>query len=211
MTEQDWLSATDPQRILESLRDKASSRKLRRIAVAACRRILHLMTDPRSQAAVEVAERYADGAAPEGERETAWEAADEAATDVLLHTPEVNGETSNLDSANLSAAAAVTAAASDDRFVGPEAELFYLVANSLDAIACERREAGRHADLRDEREAMVPPTPSAGPRTAAPGHPPALPSPAGGRYSRTRCPPASASAIDSLHRSRRAFHNAADS
>jgi hypothetical protein len=59
MTEAEWLASTDPRRMLEYLRDKASDRKLRLFACALCRAVrgtLHLGPGP----AVAVAERYAD-------------------------------------------------------------------------------------------------------------------------------------------------------
>jgi hypothetical protein len=61
MTEDEWQSATDPSQMLASLPDSTSDRKLRLFACGCCRRIWHLIVDPRCREAVEVAEWYADG------------------------------------------------------------------------------------------------------------------------------------------------------
>src|SRR5271166_3233599 len=64
MTEADWLGSADPEPLLQFLCDgQASERKLRLLACASCRRVWHLLTDPRSRQAVEVAERFADSRA----------------------------------------------------------------------------------------------------------------------------------------------------
>jgi hypothetical protein len=81
MTESEWLNATDPTPMLEFLRGKAraSDRKGRLFGCACCRRIWNLMTDARSQKAVEVAERHAEGLALDEELTVAWHAASVAA------------------------------------------------------------------------------------------------------------------------------------
>jgi hypothetical protein len=64
MTEQDWLSCTDPIPMLEFLQSRpdVSARKLRLFAVACSRRVWDRI-EPLGQAAVEVAEAFADGEA----------------------------------------------------------------------------------------------------------------------------------------------------
>jgi hypothetical protein len=76
MTEQEWLQCTDPQKMLEFLRGKASDRKLRLFACACARRVWHLMEDKGSRTAVQIAEGFADGCDTEYSRRTAEERAE---------------------------------------------------------------------------------------------------------------------------------------
>jgi len=61
MTETEWLASPEPAALLRFLGKTARVRKRRLFACACVRRIWHLLTDPRSRRAVEVAEAFADG------------------------------------------------------------------------------------------------------------------------------------------------------
>lgn len=154
MKEAEWLASDDPRAMVTFVgRFRPSERKLRLYAVAGCRRIWHLLTDERSQAAVEIAEQFADGQSTEETRDTVWLAADQATTDIWLATPEdASGATSNWDSANISVCAASNAVGSSEDFVGPDAELFYLAANPIDAAMLEAREQGGNSQAVVEAE-----------------------------------------------------------
>jgi hypothetical protein len=68
MTEEEWLSCTDPEPMLEVLRGKSSDRKLRLFGCGFCWHFWHRLPDERIRQAWMVAERYADGCATEAER-----------------------------------------------------------------------------------------------------------------------------------------------
>jgi hypothetical protein len=63
MTEQEWLSCTEPTAMLAFLRagGRVSGRKLRLFACACCRHVWNLLIDERSRVAVESAELLSDG------------------------------------------------------------------------------------------------------------------------------------------------------
>jgi hypothetical protein len=63
VTEYEWLTCTDPVKMLEALRGQASNRKLRLFAVACCRRVGSRLCDEQLRTIVEVAEQEADGLA----------------------------------------------------------------------------------------------------------------------------------------------------
>jgi hypothetical protein len=67
VTEQEWFDCTDPHALLKRARFRDSRRKSRLFAVACCRCIWHSLLDERSRRAIEVAERHADGQAPDEE------------------------------------------------------------------------------------------------------------------------------------------------
>jgi hypothetical protein len=79
MTEDDWLTLSDPRAMLAFLRGQATERKLRLFAVACCWQAVDLFPDRRLRDAIRVAERLADGGVKEAERLAAETAADEAA------------------------------------------------------------------------------------------------------------------------------------
>jgi hypothetical protein len=60
MTEAEWLECMVPEKMLLSIRDRVSDRKMRLFAIACCRRIWDRITDPRCRAAVEFAERFVE-------------------------------------------------------------------------------------------------------------------------------------------------------
>src|SRR5262245_38956072 len=61
MTESEWLACGEPRMMLDHLHESSSPRKLRYFACACLRAVWHLLSDGRSRAAVEVAERFAEG------------------------------------------------------------------------------------------------------------------------------------------------------
>jgi hypothetical protein len=77
VTEQQWAACAQTGDLLAFLRGRASPRKFRLFAAACCRRLWGRCHDPRTRHLIEVAERYADGAAPADELLAAVKANDE--------------------------------------------------------------------------------------------------------------------------------------
>jgi hypothetical protein len=85
MTEAEWATSNDPGRMLRPCRRiiRQHPRKGLLFGVACCERIRHLLIDPRSQAAVEMAARYADGLAGAEQLKRAERAAGAAHVDAF--------------------------------------------------------------------------------------------------------------------------------
>jgi hypothetical protein len=77
MTEDEWLTCTDPMSMLRFLRDKASDRKLRLTACAYCRSVWRFMGKA-SRRAILLGEQMADEPVKESHREAVVRAAIEA-------------------------------------------------------------------------------------------------------------------------------------
>jgi hypothetical protein len=79
MTEQEWLTCTDPTPMLRYVQGTASDRKLRQFAVACCRLFWDELRVDATRTAIETNERYADLWATESELSRARSAAHSAA------------------------------------------------------------------------------------------------------------------------------------
>jgi hypothetical protein len=90
-----------------------TDRELRLFAVVSARRVQHLMTDPRSVAALDVAERHANGLATDAELAAARDAAVDAAVDAAMDAAVAAARAAAWDAAWDAARAAAWAAARD--------------------------------------------------------------------------------------------------
>jgi len=75
MNESEWLTATVPAQMLDYLENNVNARKWRLFGCAMLRQVWHHLIDERSQRAVEMAERFAEGQASREEMVQAREAA----------------------------------------------------------------------------------------------------------------------------------------
>jgi len=79
MTEQEWMVSVNPRAMIAEVCSKGSERIWRLFAVACVRGVEDRMRDARSRNALEVAERFADGAATRAELQVARAQAEAAA------------------------------------------------------------------------------------------------------------------------------------
>ena len=79
MTAAEWKGCDDPAPMLDHLGPAAPHRKVRLLCVSCCRRLDDLLNHPDARRALDVAERWADGACGAGERKVARRAAQAAA------------------------------------------------------------------------------------------------------------------------------------
>jgi hypothetical protein len=100
VNEADWLAGTDATRLLSAVNHhRPDDRVYRLFACACCRAIWPLIIDPISRQAVEVAERFADGAASEADLQAAWGEANRIALMYWEAVSRERGETGEVDSA----------------------------------------------------------------------------------------------------------------
>jgi hypothetical protein len=78
VTADEWLTATDPEPMLDFARRLISDRKLRLFAVACCRRVWQRLNNEQSRTAVELAERAADQTVDDATIRSARRAAENA-------------------------------------------------------------------------------------------------------------------------------------
>ena len=82
MIEDQWLTCTNIDEMLNNVPSTASSRKLMLFGCACCRHLWPLLVDGRSQRSVEAAEQGADGIVTREKVEAAWQEANEALNSV---------------------------------------------------------------------------------------------------------------------------------
>ena len=83
MTDAEWRASEHPVPMLTAIQREADPRRLRLLGCRCCRLIWNLLSDPRSRAAVELVERFADGGPADDLR-----AANDAAEDAVQEAAE---------------------------------------------------------------------------------------------------------------------------
>jgi hypothetical protein len=121
MAEDKWLAAEDPAALLRLFPGTLSQRKCRLFACACCRRVWPLLQHADSRAAVEAAERFADGLASPAELQTAWKGALEVGRvfGAECGAPGASPAERRAAGVRLAAASAACSAAHPDLFTRP--------------------------------------------------------------------------------------------
>src|SRR5262245_7218669 len=112
MTEAQWLLSGDVHRMVRFLQTRLSPRQWRLFACARCRLAWPQLVDPRSRLAIDVAERFADDEADDGERQRALKQALTASVSVAAQGAAANGKATAATYAKVAAAAWADAAVS---------------------------------------------------------------------------------------------------
>jgi hypothetical protein len=101
-TENDWDSCSDPMEMLRYLSGHTSDREFRLFLCAWCRYLWDRLPDEQCRRAVETGERFADGLASDGERDTAFSLARNAAwSHITRLLPERHLPSGTLDNSRL--------------------------------------------------------------------------------------------------------------
>ena len=123
---------------LQCVDDKA---QVRRYRVWCARQVQHLMTDPRSLAALDVAERYADGQVTDDDLSAAWIAARAAVSDAVMPAERAAARAAasvaSNDVALVAASDAAWAAASDAAWAAAKAAWFSEEKAARVSAACD--------------------------------------------------------------------------
>ncbi len=151
MTETEWLTATDPEPMLESLQGKADDRKLRLFAVSCARRIWHFLDSDISRTAILAAEDAADQNTSDADLWSAYSAGYDLHTRMSLQRTteerEWVGQTENpvwlMNQQRLKATwVAISAAYRDAAKVAQQAPIF--TAMALSEEHCSHVKNGHH-------------------------------------------------------------------
>jgi hypothetical protein len=133
MTEEEWLISESPQKMREYLEEKGNvqKRKLRLFACACCRRAAQWFLDPVQHAAVDVLEKYADGAATTDELAAACAGAGQFDEGHVLLSEEREDVRQDYLNAAYHAAQAVAQATSNDRPGADEPTYFHRLYDTI--------------------------------------------------------------------------------
>jgi hypothetical protein len=143
MTEDEWLTCTDPQPMLELLHAKASERKMHLFACACCRRIWHLLVDVRSRTVIEAAEQFIEGEVCREVLATAITSAIEARVDLFAPSETYGVDWRAAHAATKAGSCALTTA----KEFNQDAWIYAAEETSWQVRYAHETEGGEHASL----------------------------------------------------------------